>query len=112
MGQHGHRNMYYMTGLPGWMRFGYSPGWGGMPPMANYLMQTGQMPQAMNWFQQQMPMGPQMPTTSQMPMQTPMGMPMQTPPEQEKQMLNKQVKMLGDQIKQMKERLKEIEKEG
>ncbi|HDM37090.1 MAG TPA: hypothetical protein ENG09_07640 [Candidatus Syntrophoarchaeum butanivorans] len=26
------RNMYYMTGLPGWMRFGYSPGWGGVSP--------------------------------------------------------------------------------
>ncbi len=27
----GHRHMYYLTGLPGWMRFGYSPGWGGAP---------------------------------------------------------------------------------
>jgi hypothetical protein len=24
--------MYYATGMPGWMRFGYSPGWGGIPP--------------------------------------------------------------------------------
>jgi hypothetical protein len=38
-----HRNMYYLTGLPGWMRFGYSPGWGGMPPGAQYAM-TGQWP--------------------------------------------------------------------
>ncbi len=113
MGQHGHRNMYYMTGLPGWMRFGYSPGWGGMPPMANYLMQTGQMPQAINWFQQQMPITQQqVPMSPQMPMQNPMGMPMQITPEQEKQMLQDQVKMLGDQVKQMKDRLKEIEKEG
>ena len=37
------RNMYYATGLPGWMRFGDSPGWGGMPPGAQYLM-TGQWP--------------------------------------------------------------------
>lgn len=101
----GYRYMYYMTGLPGWMRFGYSPGWGGMPPMAQYLMQTGQMPQAMSWFQQQMPMGPQMPIT-------PMGLqPMQIPPEQEKQMLQDQIKMLGEQLKQIKDRLKEIEKE-
>jgi hypothetical protein len=26
MGGYGHRNMYRLTGLPGWMRFGYSPG--------------------------------------------------------------------------------------
>ena len=79
--------------------------------MANYLMQTGQMPQAINWFQQQAPMQQQMPMSPQMPV-TPMGMPMQIPPEQEKQMLQDQVKMLGDQVKQMKDRLKEIEKEG
>lgn len=42
------RNMYYATGLPGWMRFGYSPGWvgrspSGLGPCAEYLM-TGQWP--------------------------------------------------------------------
>ena len=42
MGGHGHRNMYYATGLPGWVRFGYSPGWGGLPPAAQYLQNTGQ----------------------------------------------------------------------
>ncbi len=26
-GGRGWRHMYYATGLPGWMRFGYSPGW-------------------------------------------------------------------------------------
>ena len=44
------RNMYRLTGLPGWMRFGYSPGWvgrdpTGLPPTAQYLMQTGQVSQ-------------------------------------------------------------------
>lgn len=44
------RNMYRLTGLPGWMRFGYSPGWmgrnpTGLPPTAQYLTQTGQVPQ-------------------------------------------------------------------
>ncbi|MDI6885520.1 MAG: DUF5320 domain-containing protein [archaeon] len=43
-------NMYYLTGLPGWGRFGYSPSWAGrsatgLLPTAQYLMQTGQMPQ-------------------------------------------------------------------
>ena len=42
------RNMYYATGLPGWMRFGYSPGWvgrsaSGLGPCAEYLT-TGQWP--------------------------------------------------------------------
>ncbi len=35
--------MYYATGLPGWVRFGYSPGWGGLPPAAQYLRDTGQL---------------------------------------------------------------------
>ena len=43
-----HRWMYYATGLPGWKRFGYSPGWvgrspTGLGPCASYLM-TGQWP--------------------------------------------------------------------
>ena len=43
-----HRNMYYLTGMPGWMRFGYSPGWvgrsaSGLGPGAEYLM-TGRWP--------------------------------------------------------------------
>jgi len=27
-----HRNWYYATGLPGWMRFGYGPAWGAAQP--------------------------------------------------------------------------------
>lgn len=42
------RNMYYATGLPGWMRFGYSPGWAGrspsgLGPCAEFMV-TGQWP--------------------------------------------------------------------
>ena len=42
------RNMYHLTGQPGWMRFGYSPGWvgrspSGLGPCAQLLM-TGQGP--------------------------------------------------------------------
>jgi hypothetical protein len=44
----GHRNMYYATGQPGWMRLGYSPGWvgqsrSGLGPCAEYLLR-GQWP--------------------------------------------------------------------
>lgn len=51
------RNMYYLTGLPGWMRFGYSPGWvgrspTGLGPCAQFLL-TGQWPtpQMAGWWQ-------------------------------------------------------------
>ena len=42
------RRMYYATGLPGWMRFGFSQGWigrspTGLDPCASYFM-TGQWP--------------------------------------------------------------------
>ena len=47
---HGWRNMFYLTGMPGWMRFGYSPGWGGMPPGAQYLQATGQLGQFASWL--------------------------------------------------------------
>lgn len=50
MGGYGHRNMYYATGLPGWVRFGYSPGWGGLPPAAQYMQSTGQTGQFLNWL--------------------------------------------------------------
>ncbi len=59
--------MYNMTGIPGWMRFGYSPGWvgrsaSGLGPCAEYMM-TGQWPnpmmaQAMDGAGAQMPMAP------------------------------------------------------
>lgn len=43
-----HRRMYQLTGLPGWMRFGFSPGWMGrnpwdLGPCAHYIMR-GQWP--------------------------------------------------------------------
>jgi len=31
------RRMFYLTGLPGWLRFGFSPGWGTIPPGAPYV---------------------------------------------------------------------------
>ncbi|MEA2070028.1 MAG: hypothetical protein U9O98_01920 [Asgard group archaeon] len=42
-----HRRMYELTGLPGWIRFGSSPGFSGggrgMGPCGQYLQETGQM---------------------------------------------------------------------
>jgi hypothetical protein len=68
-----------------------------MPPGAQYLAQTGQMPQFSSWMQQQAPAGaPVAPA--------PMGMPVM-PKEQEVSMLESQAKMLGDQLEQIKKRL-------
>ncbi len=96
-----------MTGLPGWIRFGFSPGWGGLPPTAQYLQQTGQVPQFMNYMQQQVPITP---------MQTmPMGMPMAPTPqmtkEQEIAMLEQQADMLEQQMEAIRKRLEELKKE-
>jgi hypothetical protein len=97
--------MYYLTGLPGWMRFGFSPGWmgrspAGLPPAAQYLTQTGQMPQFGSWIQQQAP--------AVAPV-APMGIPT-IPKEQEISMLESQAKMLGDQLERIKKRLEELSK--
>ena len=108
-----HRNMYYLTGLPGWIRFGYSPGWvgrspTGLPPTAQYLMQSEQMPQFMSYLGQQAPAGaPAAPMTTM-----PTGMPPMAPmtKEQEVQMLDGQAKMLEQQLEQIKKRVEELGK--
>lgn len=112
MGQHGHRNMFYATGLPGWMRFGYSPGWGGIPPGAQYLQQTGQLPQAMDWFSQQYSARPAQPQPSTLQTDyspTPqLQMPAQTSKEQEIRMLEDQIGSLENQVEQIKNRIKQL----
>jgi hypothetical protein len=112
----GHRHMYYLTGLPGWMRFGYSPGWGGMPPGAAYIM-TGQWPtpqaqaywQAMQSGQAPFPQyGPGAPS-SYPGFQPPQG-PMMTR-EQELDLLKNQAQFLKQQMEQIDVRIKELEQE-
>ena len=94
----GHRNMYYTTGLSGWMRLGYSPGWvgrspGGLPPTVQYL-RTGTwqppLPQA-EW--QEMPTG--IPTM---------------PGKQELSMLESRAVMLKQQLEQIRKKLEELKK--
>lgn len=96
------RNMFYLTGLPGWMRFGYSPGWGGMPPGAAYLYQTGQWPAFWSWWGQQAPWWGGAPV--------PWGM--QPPgPEQEMDWLSARAKALEEELAAIKRRLDELTKE-
>jgi len=102
MGGHGHRNMYYATGLPGWMRFGYSPGWGGLPPGAQYLQQTGQTGQFADWLGA--PAGVQggWPMPGMVPQSE----------EQELATLNIQKEALEQQMEALTKRLEELEKEA
>lgn len=115
MGGHGHRNMYYMTGLPGWMRFGFSPGWVGrspygLGPAAQYLMYgTWPTPQMQALWQ-----------SGQLPLQTgiagfptpydPWGI-AQITPEEELKMLQDQARMLQEQMDQINQRIAELSKE-
>jgi len=94
----GHRNMYYATGMPGWMRLGYSPGWvgrspGGLPPTVQY-MRTGM------W---------QAPQPQAEGQGIPTGMPV-IPTEQEIPILESQAAMLGQQLEQIKKRIEELKR--
>lgn len=115
-GGHGNRYMYYLTGLPGWMRFGFSPGWlgrspTGLGPAASYLM-TGQWPtpqakaywEAMQEGQAPYPMyggaGAMPYSFSQAPGPS---------PEQELSFLKDQADALKSQMEQIDSRIKELE---
>jgi hypothetical protein len=124
-----HRYMYYATGLPGWMRFGFSPGWigrspTGLGPCASYLM-TGQWPMpwgAMPSGQAAPPGSPTVPAQSQgqgfvpptFP-SAPMGWydPMAgIPKEQQVQMLEEQAKAVEEQLQDIKQRIEELKNEA
>jgi hypothetical protein len=100
---HRHRNMYYATGLPGWMRFGYSPGWGGMPPGATYLT-TGRWPTPQMAAAWQSGFGQMGPTYG------PTGPGYTGSPEQEIDLLRNQASMLEEQLNQILKRIDEIGK--
>jgi hypothetical protein len=92
--------MYNATGLPGWMRFGYSPGWvgrspTGLPPTAQWLLSSGNLPQFQEYLQQMSQPGT-VPTISK---------------EQEAAMLNQQAEFLTQQLEQIKKRLQELVEE-
>ncbi|NQT81401.1 DUF5320 domain-containing protein [bacterium] len=110
--QGGHRWMYYATGLPGWMRFGFSPGWvgrspTGLGPGATYLM-TGQWPTPQaQAFWQAMQSG-----QAPYPLYAPSagGVPGQAPPASEVEMLKNQAEVLSKQLEQINARISELEK--
>jgi len=99
-----HRNMFRLTGIPGWLRFGFSPGWlgrspTGLPPTAQWLQQSGLLPQYIEYLQKEAPMV------------TPPGSKPFAPTytkEQEKQILESQTRALKEQIEAINKRLKEL----
>lgn len=114
---HRHRWWYRMTGLPGWMRFGFSPGWigrspYGLGPCAQYLI-YGQWPTPqMNAYWQ----------GGQIPFSPPPGFPMpgyptpydpwgatQLTPDQELDMLKGQAELLEDELDGIARMIKELE---
>jgi len=109
--------MYYLTGLPGWMRFGFSPGWvgrspSGLGPCAQFLM-TGQ------WPTPQMQAAWQA-TQAGQPVPMPFGgmgwaggpAAAQPEPGQQAAFLRNQAEMLRRQLEQIEARLAELEKQA
>mgnify|MGYP001821866339 CR=1 FL=1 len=97
MGGYGNRNMYRMTGLPGWMRFGYSPGWqgrsaSGLGPAAEYLT-SGRWP------------------TPQLEQAWPAGPGFAPAPDHELDSLKRQADMLNQQLEHISKRIDELEKD-
>lgn len=101
---YGCRNMYRMTGLPGWIRLGYSPGWvgrspSGLGPCAEYLM-TGRWPTprtGQTW--QAGPYGSFAAETGFM-----------GDPERELQFLKSRAEFLSQQLDAVRKRIEELEK--
>ncbi|MBS3818892.1 DUF5320 domain-containing protein [bacterium] len=114
-----YRWLYHMTGLPGWMRFGYSPGWvgrspSGMGPCAQYMMSGSWPTPQMNyaWQQGQIPPQP-MAGFPQPGFPTPYDPWGATPltPEQELDMLKAQAEQYEDELSAIEKRIEELENE-
>jgi len=114
-GGRGYRWMYRLTGLPGWMRFGVSPGWMGTSPYglgpgATYLM-TGQWPTPQAQAYWQAMQAGQVPYP---PYAGPAAAPGATPfapqmtPEQELDYLKDQAQMMREQLERIEARIREL----
>ncbi|MGB9727994.1 MAG: DUF5320 domain-containing protein [Nitrososphaeria archaeon] len=93
------RNMYYLTGVPGWLRFGYSPGWvgrspTGLSPTAEWMISSGLVPQ----YRSYLAGGP---ATS---MQPPLSK------EEEIRMLEEQAKAIEEQLNTIRGRVEMLKK--
>jgi hypothetical protein len=98
------RRMYYLTGLPGWMRFGYSPGWvgrspTGLPPTAEWIISSGLMPQYRQYLTNK--------GASQIPLYMPWA---PVSKEDEIRMLEEQAKSIETQLEATRRRLENLKK--
>ena len=114
-----YRRMYKLTGLPGWMRFGYSPGWigrspSGLGPCAQYLMSgrwpTPQMDLA--WQQGQVPFSPApgFPMPGFATPYDPWGA-AEVTPEQELDFLKAEAQQARDELTAIEKRIEELQRE-
>jgi len=115
--------MYHVTGLPGWMRFGFSPGWvgrspTGLGPCASYFM-AGRWPtpQAQAYWQSVQSGQATYPqyggAWASPPFFAPGTQPSVAPEtmkEQELVWLKSQANMLSQQLEQINARIGELEK--
>lgn len=97
--------MYYLIGLPGWTRFGYSPGWidrspKGLSPTAEWVMSNGLMPQ----FREYLRIRHASPTPSFQPIGTSISK------EEEIRMLEERSKVIESNLDSIKKRLEEFKK--
>lgn len=113
-----HRWIYQMTGLPGWLRYGFSPGWRGRNPsnIGYNLRDLG--PNAAppyshltkNFPQEQKPLSTDQNTT--LPgfssLYDPWGMAVLTP-EEELNFMKIEAEQLEDQLYAIEKRIKELE---
>lgn len=103
---YGCRNMYRLTGLPGWMRFGYSPGRAGrspsgLGPCAEYLM-TGR------WSNPEMAQAWQAGPAAGFAA----GAGFVGGPERELELLRSRADFLSCQLDAVRRRIEELEKKG
>jgi hypothetical protein len=98
-----HRNMYYLTGLPGFIRFGYSPGWAeenpsGLPPGAQYLTDTNQLDEFTSYITTKMQNRPLTPLLTGLNN------------EQKINVLKEQYQILKTRLEEIKKQIEVIEK--
>ncbi|HEC79462.1 MAG TPA: hypothetical protein ENI34_10055 [candidate division WOR-3 bacterium] len=100
MGRHRYRWWFRLTGLPGWLRMGFSPGWFGYNPY---------QPAVNQFFPQPAPQ-PVQNTPPFYPDYAPYGAAPITP-EQELNILKGQAEVLEDELQGIRNEIKELEKE-
>ena len=131
------RNMLRITGLPGWMRNNVATGWGAqqdtlVPPMANWMLSTGQMQDTQRDFIKQfyspypalayrytnsmsnlspnnLPVVPQIRSTNPFPIMMPLAVPpAYSSPKEELDFLKMEKENLTEQLSNVEKRLNEL----